>query len=227
MIILTVSSTSHAQLSNQHKFGDYIFDIIVYTPTNTKIIIQDLRNGKVEYLESYIHENGNVEHIAYSDTFLKEISVEGNNVTITENGRMVECINMSTYNINNDDFIREKQVINGIFPDLIQPNAWGSWGNWSCHNSSSAISSTNISTIIAIVASIMALPTSAAIVLSIAEAIRSVSVSTVYYKSCSRYRYDYPNKLYETERKITIYQYSNYTGVLGENTDRWTGALEN
>lgn len=215
---LTVFASSNDQI-----YGNIKISVIENNAEYSKIELTHMDTGKVEYLESF-YENGEVLHVATADNIVQEIESKNDKIYISENGELVQTLDISTDSFPNNIVLEDNTNLNNM---SFTPNAWGAWSAPYWTQSSRAINVTLLSGVIAIIALILAVPPLASAAVTIGTTAYNLGLKNVYYKIKTRTRNDYARKLYEMEKTTYVYQHSNYSGFLGSHMDSWTGSATN
>lgn len=115
-ILILFISTSQTIASNNnyilHDDENVRITSINESNNYTKVKIENKKNNKIEFLESYLKEDGTYEHIATIDELKYRIYKENENVIIKDNNNIIETIEIINDNLDEyDDKISTRMKI--------------------------------------------------------------------------------------------------------------------
>ncbi|KOY80514.1 hypothetical protein MHB44_10380 [Lysinibacillus sp. FSL H8-0500] len=182
---------------------------VKFTPFNvsdtySKVKVENLETGEVEYLESIL-EDGKYVHYVFSDSGELKHKIEAIGNKIYVDGEVFAEISEITEELQGD-------------PALIKNNEFTTQAiKWEYISTSSGNSSwkyAQASLIAGVIATLLGVPAGWAIPMSIASTFASLELTTVYYKKS---HYVDANRTFNTCKRASntsFYKYSNYTGLI-------------
>lgn len=227
ILVIMLTSTSTIFASDMEIYDDYLIETINNDVGYTKLKITNTKTGEIEWLESFEYENGESYMIARSENV--EYIIESNNesVIVTRDNEVIDEILLTD---TPDEMSDIQSLLNNNSEGSVSTYAYGSWSAPTWRQSSRSFRVTLLSAAIGIVATIFGLPKTESIVITVATTAFGLALKDLYYEICRQYRFDYDNKIYQGRDITYIYEVSNYTGLLGDNSKNpstWTGAIEN
>jgi len=196
----------HAQGASNliQELGQYTIQTLDSSDTYEKLKITNNETGEIEYLESFISDNEAKYVVTSDDNILVVMSTE-KSVSIFENNILI------------DQYDKDINYKDGS--STVAPMAYGNWGSWTYTTTSRSAIIGGITTVAAILAAgaggaLAGFKASAFI--SIASYMISLGITEVWYIIGNRMRWDFDNQMYETHRRVWMYEHSNFTGLIGE-----------
>lgn len=176
------------------------FTTIEVSDTYSKVMVEDLETGNVEYLESIL-EDGEFVHYVISSEGEVQHKIEGIGNDVYVDGVVFIEGSENT----------ENSVIN---KNEMMTMSATKWEYLSTTSGNSSWKYAQASIIAASVATILRLHAGAALVLSIAMTFQSLDIKTVYYKKSNYVDADRTWTTCRTASNTSFYKESNYTGLI-------------
>jgi len=201
--------------------GDYLIEIIenVNDGEYTKMKFTNMHTGEVQWLESFHNfEDGTSFSIARVNDDVYTIKGLEENIVVAHNGDIVMDMARGELAIILGLEASEAVKVVDYTSSNFEPLSWGSWSGVIISRGNSAIPITIMSTVIGIVATIFGVPAGAAIVIAVASAIISLSLTQIWWERHPQHRTNVSLGLIETRATTFVYRYSNFTGLIGQNT---------
>ncbi|MFJ7828533.1 hypothetical protein [Psychrobacillus sp. NPDC096623] len=189
---------------------------VKYTPLEvsnsySKVMVEDLETGEVEYIESVLEE-GEFVHYVFNSEGEEKYKVEAVGNEIQLNGEVIAT--------------KTSEITEKLKMDTVKPTEYSTQAiKWEYTTTSSGNSSwkyAQATLIAAVIATLLGVPAGYSIVLTIATTFAGLELTTVYWKKS---HYIDANRTYSTCKlasNTSFYKYSNYTGFI-----KSTGLVEN
>lgn len=206
--MMTFATENNAVVDN-FPYEEYVVDTVVSKGTYTKQKITNIKTGEVEWLEGNHYSDGTSRLISTSESENDIYIIENNlkEITITKNDKIFKKMDL------------EKPDIEIITNSKITLNSdWSEWGPISFSTGSKSTGVGRAGVVISVVATLLGVPPTASIAITVAAQIISENIENMYYEIETQFRFNHATYAYQRKDVFYMYKYSNYTGFMGTHT---------